>query len=305
MSKNKFFAAIFAGRISPLSSNIYILRMNFTKFCAFSALSFALFGLCSCERSDIHLVYNTQTVSPQAFVLESTLNASFPGDSNTAPESMRTNVSVRSTMSLLMSYDDGSGRFEMNIDSVKYSSDKRSVDEFRNIEKYLSIQNFQFKLDRDGSVSNPTIENALDMPSEDELNLIPLFLKAQPLLPEKPVKVGESWERQMPIPGKGYSSTTVYKTFTLQDVYLQDGIRMAKIHMGMKYLELPDTTSNFQLKSSDYVIGDGYVLFDVTHGTLSSAEMNIVAVLDVCDLVARDTLPSMNVNQKITLRNLQ
>ena len=80
---------------------------------------------------------------------------------------------------------------------------------------------------------------------------------------------------------------------------------MAKIHMGMKYLELPDTTSNLQLKSNDYVIGDGDVLFDVTHGTLSSAEMNIVAKLDVFDLVAGDTLPSMNVNQKITLKNIQ
>ena len=276
--------------------------MNFVKF---SVLSFALLSLCSCERNEIHLAFNTQTVAPQSFVLESTLNASFPGDSNTVPESMRTHVSVRSTMSLLMSYDDGSGRFEMKIDSVGYTSDKRSVDEFRNIEKYLSIQNFQFKLNHDGIVTDPTIENALDMPSEDELNLIPLFLKAQPILPEKPVKLGESWERQMPVSGKGSSSTTVYKTFTLQDVYLQDGVRMAKIYMGMKYLEIPDTTSNLQLKSNDYVIGDGMVLFDVTHGTLSSAEMNIVAVFDVCDLVAGDTLPSMTVNQKITLRNMQ
>ena len=279
--------------------------MNFIKFGAFSALSIALLTLCSCERNEINLAFNTQTAAPQSFILESTLNASFPGDSNTVPESMRTHVSVRSTMNLLMAYDDGSGRFEMKIDSVKYSSDKRSVDEFRNIEKYLSIQNFQFKLEPDGIISNPTIENSLDKLSEDELNLIPLFLKAQPLLPEKPVKLGESWERQMPISGKGNSSTTVYKTFTLQDVYLQDGVRMAKIHMGMKYLELPDTTSNFQLKSNDYVIGDGFVLFDVTHGMLSSAEMTVMAVLDVCDLVAGDTLPSMNVNQKITLRNLQ
>ena len=218
---------------------------------------------------------------------------------------MRTHVSVRSTMNLLMSYDDGSGRFEMKIDSVDYNSDKRSVDEFRNIQKYLSIQNFQFKMDQDGVVSDPTIENALDMPSEDELNLIPLFLKAQPLLPEKPVQLGESWERQIPIHGKGNSTTTVYKTFTLQDVYLKDGVRMAKIHMGMKYLELPDTTANFQLKSKDYVVGDGMVLFDVTHGTLTSAEMTIIAQLDVCDLIAGDTIPSMNVNQKITLRNLQ
>ena len=273
--------------------------MNFTKFSAISALSVALFCLCSCERNEIHLSFNTQTVSPQTFVLESTLNASIPGDSVNEPESMRTHVNVRSTMSLLMSYDDGSGRFEMKIDSVDYTSDKRSVDEFRNIEKYLSIQNFQFKLDHDGIITDPTIENALDMPSEDDLNLIPLFLKAQPLLPEKPVKLGESWERQMPIFGKGNSSTTVYKTFTLQDVYLQDGVRMAKIHMGVKYLELPDTTSNLQLKSSDYVVGD------VTHGIISSAEMNLVAVIDVCDLVAGDTLSSMNVNQKITLRNIQ
>ena len=276
--------------------------MNFIKF---SALSIALLCLCSCERNEIHLSFNTQTVAPQSFILESTLNASFPGDSNSVPESMRTHVSVRSTMSLLMSYDDGSGRFEMKIDSVDYSSDKRSVDEFRNIEKYLSIQNFQFKLNHDGIITDPTIENALDKPSEDELNLIPLFLKAQPLLPEKPVKLGESWERQMPIFGKGNSTTTVYKTFTLQDVFLQDGVRMAKIHMGMKYLELPDATSNLQLKSNDYVVGDGMVFFDVTHGTISSAEMNVVAVLDICDLVAGDTLPSMNVNQKIVLRNVQ
>jgi hypothetical protein len=47
------------------------------------------------------------------------------------------------------------------------------------------------------------------------------------------------------------------------------------------------------------------VLFDVTHGIISSAEMNLVAVIDVRDLVAGDTLPSMNVNQKITLRNVQ
>ena len=279
--------------------------MNFTKFYAISALSVALFSLCSCERNEIHLAFNTQTAAPQSYVLESTLNASLQGDSNSVPESMRTHVSVRSTMSLLMSYDDGSGRFEMKIDSVNYNSDKRSVDEFRNIEKYLSIQNFQFKLDRDGIVTNPTVENAMDVLSEDELNLIPLFLKAQPILPEKPVKLGESWERQMPIRGKGNSTTTVYKTFTLQDVYLQDGVRMAKIHMGMKYLELPDTTSNLQLKSSDYVIGDGIVLFDVTHGMLSSAEMDILAKLDIFDLVAGDTLPSMNVNQKITLKNLQ
>ena len=232
--------------------------MNFTKFYAISALSVALFSLCSCERNEINLAFNTQTATPQSYTLESTLNASLPGDSNTVPESMHTHVSVRSTMSLLMSYDDGSGRFEMKIDSVSYNSDKRSVDEFRNIEKYLSIQNFQFKLDRDGIISNPTVENAMDVLSEDELNLIPLFLKAQPILPEKPVKLGESWERQMPIRGKGSSSTTVYKTFTLQDVYLQDGVRMAKIHMGMKYLELPDTTSNLQLKSSDYVIGDSF-----------------------------------------------
>ena len=279
--------------------------MNFIKFGAFSALSIALLTLCSCERNEIHLAFNTQTVAPQSYVLESTLNVSLPGDSVNVPESMRTHVSVRSTMSLLMSYDDGSGRFEMKIDSVDYTSDKRSVDEFRNIEKYLSNQNFQFKLHHDGIITDPTIENAVDLPSEDELNLLPLFLKAQPLLPEKPVKLGETWERQMPIFGKGNSSTTVYKTFTLQDVYLQDGARMVKIHMGMKYLELPDTTSNLQLKSSDYVVGDGVVLFDVTHGTISSAEMNIVAVLDVRDLVAGDTLPSLNVNQKITLRNMQ
>ena len=273
--------------------------MNLWQICASSV---ALAFLCSCDGNDVVLAFNTQNAASQTMLLESSLNVLLPNDSaNAKPEAMQTHVNVRGTMSLLVPYDDGSARFEMKIDSVDYSSDKRSVDEFRNIEKYLSTQHFQFKLASDGTVSDPEVEDSEIKPGDEDIDLVKLFLKAQPVLPGKPVAIGESWERPVTIPENG-SITTVYKSFTLEDVMLHDGAQIAKINMNIKYKEEADTTSNLRMESKGFVVGTGSIFFDITHGVISSANLEINGDLNVRDLVADETIPDMHVIQKIKLR---
>ena len=225
-----------------------------------------------------------------------------PEDSANAAESMQSHIKVRSTLNMLVPYDNGSARFEMKVDSVEYTSDKRSVEEFRNIEKLVSIQHFQFKLDSDGTVSDPVVEDAEIKLGEDDIDLVKLFLKIQPVLPAKPVAIGESWERMVTIPGAN-SVTTVYKSFTLEDVMLHDGAQIAKIGMNLKYKEEPDSTSDLHMESQGFIVGSGSVLFDVSHGAVASATLEINGDLNVKDIVAQDSIPNMHVIQKIKMRS--
>ena len=124
--------------------------MNFIKICASSA---ALLLLCSCNGNDISLAFNTQNAPVQKLSLESSLNVFAPQDSmSVTPESMETHLKARSTLTQTVAFDNGSARFEMKIDTVDYKSDKRSVEDFRYIEKYLSTQHFQFKMASDGGI---------------------------------------------------------------------------------------------------------------------------------------------------------
>lgn len=273
--------------------------MNFWQICAFSV---ALAFLCSCDKDGVVLAFNTQNAVSQTFHLESSLNVLLPEDSSNAkPESMLTHIKVRSTSNLLVPYDDGFARFEMKIDSVEYTSDKRSVEEFRNMEKFLSTQHFQYKLSQDGAISEPSVEDSMLQPGAEDLDLVKLFLKTQPVLPGNPVSVGESWERSMTIPGNG-TSTNVYKTFVLEDVFLHEGSQMAKIGMNLKYKELPDSTSDLRMESSGFVVGSGSVLFDISHGVIASANLELNGDLKIRNLVSNDSIPNMHVIQKIKLR---
>ena len=116
--------------------------MNLIKFCATSAI---LLFLCSCDSNSVSLAFNTQNAPVQKLTLEASLNVFAPGDStHEAPESMETHLNAQSTLTQTVAFDNGSARFEMKIDTVDYKSDKRTVEEFRYIEKYLASQHFQF-----------------------------------------------------------------------------------------------------------------------------------------------------------------
>ena len=273
--------------------------MNFIKICASSA---ALLLLCSCNGNDISLAFNTQNAPVQKLSLESSLNVFAPQDSmSVTPESMETHLKARSTLNQTVAFDNGSARFEMKIDTVDYKSDKRSVEDFRYIEKYLSTQHFQFKMASDGAISDPSVEDVALQPGSEELNLMKLFMKVQPVLPGSPVKQGDVWERPVEIPSNG-RTTTVYKSFTLEDVYLHDGVQMAKIGMNVKYKELPDSTSDVRMESEGFIVGTGHILFDITHGVITSGSLELSGHLNIHDIVSSQVLPNMHVVQKIKLR---
>lgn len=274
--------------------------MSFTKFCAASA---ALIFLCSCDSNDVSLAFNTQNAPVQKYFLESSIDAMLPSDSGvTVPEAMETHLKVQATLSELVSYDNGSGRFEMKIDSVEYKSDKRTVEDYLYIQKYLLTQHFQYKMAPDGSVSEPAVEDVALQPGTEELNLLKLFMKVQPILPGNPVKVGETWERPVEIP-ENNKTTTVYKSFTLEEVYLHDGAQMAKINMTVKYKEQVDSTANVQMESKNFIVGEGTLLFDNTHGVVSSVNLRFTGHVNVTDLAAGSVIPDMHVLQNIKLRS--
>jgi hypothetical protein len=274
--------------------------MNLIKFCAASA---ALIFLCSCDSNDVSLAFNTQNAPVQKYFLESSIDAMLPSDSGvTVPEAMETHLKVQATLSELVAYDNGSGRFEMKIDSVEYKSDKRTVEDYLYIQKYLLTQHFQYKMAPDGSVSEPAVEDVALQPGTEELNLLKLFMKVQPILPGNPVKVGETWERPVEIPESG-KTTTVYKSFTLEEVYVHDGAQMAKINMTVKYKEQIDSTANVQMESKNFIVGEGTLLFDNTHGVVSSVNLRFTGHVNVTDLAAGSVIPDMHVLQNIKLRS--
>ena len=273
--------------------------MNFFKLFTGSV---ALFALCACDGNEYVLAFNTQNVKPQTYYLESSLNSILPMDTAAgSPEAMNTHLFVRSTNSLMTSYDDGTAKFQIKVDSVDYKSDKRSVEEFRSMERYMSTEHFQFKMGKDGFVSDPVIEDSVMLGTE-ALDLIRLFLKVQPLLPGKAVHLGETWERPVEIPGNS-GKTVVYKAFTLQDQYIHDGLQMAKIGMNLKYKEVPDSTSDLRMESKGFIVGTGTILFDMTNGVISSVKLELTGDLSVNDIVADNVIPDMHVIQKIKLRS--
>mgnify|MGYP003300856569 CR=1 FL=1 len=286
------------GTCSTGSFSIF-LSMNFLKFCASSA---ALLFLCACEGNDFVLAFNTENVPAQTYTLESTLNAILPVDTvSGTPEAMNTRLFVRATNSLLTAYDNGTAKFEMKIDSVDYKSDKRSVEEFRSMERYMATEHFQFKMAGDGAMSDPSVEDMALQPGTEELNLMKLFMKIQPVLPGGPVKLGEVWERPVEIPTNGHS-TTVYKSFKLEDVYLHDGMQMAKIGMNVKYKEVADSTSDVRMESEGFIVGTGSILFNITQGVIVNGSLELSGHLNIHDIVASQILPNMHVIQKIKLR---
>lgn len=271
--------------------------MSFIKFFASSV---ALLLLCSCNSEQHVIAFNTENAPVQTYHLESSLNSFIPVDSGATPEAMNTSLQVRAANKLLTAYDDGTAKFEMRVDSVDYKSDKRTVEEFRNMERLLATQNFQYKMAKDGVVSSPVFEDSLSL--DQALDLVRLFLKVQPVLPGKPVAVGETWERSSEIPGRN-GNTVVYKSFTLQDHYIHDGSQMAKISMNLKYKETPDTTSGVRMESNGFILGAGSIVFDMTHGVIVNANMELSGDLKMSDIISGTTIPDMRVIQKIKLRS--
>ena len=91
--------------------------------------------LTACNSDKVELAFGT-VLNNQEYVLEANLDVlALAGEDSLEPESMQTKLKVFSTLTQLEVYDDGSARYEMQVDSVDYSSNKRSVEELAYMEK--------------------------------------------------------------------------------------------------------------------------------------------------------------------------
>jgi len=227
-------------------------------------LSFALFFLVGCNSEEFVLAFGT---SQEHFTYETnaTLNVATQNADSAKRESMRTELYLRSNYSLVDFYDDGSARYEVRIDSASYSSDKRSIEELNYTERYIKTQGFQYKIAADGEIlAFPSMEDFMPVAGMQDINIAKLFVKLQPVLPGKPVAVGEKWERQHAIV-EGNAQTVVYKNFELADVFFRDGIRIAAIKMNVRYRQNDEDVA-FKMESDDFLIGEGMIEFNIAEG---------------------------------------
>ena len=56
------------------------------------------------------------------------------------------------------------------------------------------------------------------------------------------------------------------------------------------------------MESEGFIVGTGHILFDITHGVITSGSLELSGHLNIHDIVSSQVLPNMHVVQKIKLR---
>ena len=261
--------------------------------------------LIACGQQEVNLAFDTQNTADQVFSLEAKLRVLVDDDTSTeSPESMNSHLQVRIHSKLLTAYDDGTGRFMMKVDSVSYTSDNRSVEETRHIERYLGMESFQFKMAGDGQMSAVNMDDFVALPDLGDLDIRKTFLKIQPVLPSSPVKMGATWERQHLINDEEGKQLFVYKWFKLEDVFVRNGVLLAKLQMNIKYKQRTDDSLH-TMESEDFVLGSGSILFDVNAGKIVEGTLEVEGKMRMIEKQegAADTIPSLRVHQTILLKS--
>ncbi len=272
------------------------------------------FLLNACQSESVKLSFYEKTNDSLNYRLNATLQAiavasteqSIDTLSATAadnPESMSSKLFLKANLQTLAAYDDSSARYQVKIDTVAYHSDKRTPEEISYTERYLKRQSFQYKMRADGEiVSAPDIDQFVPVFGVHDLDITKLFLKIQPIFPARSLEVGENWERQQAyFDGKNNEKQiTVYKMFTLEEIFMRDGVRLAKIKMGVKYKQFSEDVS-LKLESVDMVVGEGTVLFDISNGRIETVSLEINGNIKVSDKVLSKNLPNLHIKQTIKM----
>lgn len=258
--------------------------------------------LAACNSEKVELAFGTSQ-EDETYLVSAVMDATVELDSGSTakPESMHTSLFLSSKFSMLAAYDDGSSRYQVEIDSVSYTSDKRSMEELAYMERSIKTQGFQYKIASDGEImSMPAAENFVPVLGAYDLDVAKLFVKLQPVLPGKPVAVGESWERQHAA-SESDKQTIIYKTFTLEDVFYRGASKIAKIELGVRYKQ-NDEDSVMKLESKDFLVGRGTLLFDVSLGRIEEISVEITGNLTIHEKAGSKTYPDFNVRQKLKMK---
>jgi len=259
--------------------------------------------LASCQDEKVQLAFNTTDSSAQQYLLDSQLKVIVGEDSGGegGMSAMGSRVQALIHSGLVVSYDDGSGRFLMQADSVRYSSDQRSVEECRHVERYLAMQDFQFKMARDGQMKEVKMAEYVPDLERTDIDLRRLLIKIQPVLPGTPVGLGSTWERQHLLTEAGGKQSFVYKWFRVEDIFQRDGSTYAKMQMNIKY-RVEEGDTSLHEKDGGFVLGSGSVLFNVTQGKIEEGMLEINGKLKSLQDTPADSSPDMRVRQTISLR---
>ena len=261
----------------------------------------------ACEDKSISLGFNTQNPTPENYELKSSLHVLLDVPKNVPVEmqqSMSAKVEVLVHSELLASYDDGTGRFMLRVDSANYSSDNRSVEETDHIQRYLKTQLVQYKMGSDGEMSSVRFDEMVALPDVGDIDIRRIFLKVQPVLPSSPLAVGDTWERQQMLTDDNNKQSVVYKWFKLEEVFDRDGVKIAKLRMNVRYKQNSEDDAQI-MESPDFVLGSGTILFDIAAGKVVEGELDIEGKVRVIEKKGGDTIPDLRVRQKITLRSVR
>lgn len=265
-------------------------------------LAFALLFLVACNSEEFTLSFGTSQ-EELSYETSAILSVAAQASDTSKPETMRTELYLHSNYVLMSAFDDGSARYEVRIDSVNYSSDKRSVEELSYMERYIKTQGFQYKIAADGEIlAFPSMDDFIPVAGMQDLNVAKLFVKLQPVLPGKPVAVGESWERQHAIM-EGNAQTVVYKNFELADVFYRDGVRIAVIKMHIRYRQNDEDVA-YKMESYDFLVGDGLLEFNIAEGVVENVSIEVSGKLKVSDKTSATTIPDLNVRQLLKMHRL-
>lgn len=246
----------------------------------FLLLAGALFSGCG-ESREYSLVFDTRSQDTVEYHLEMSVRAVLPQTDTV--DALHSSFQTSLIRTPLNRYDDSSTRYLMASQNLRYSSEQRSVEECRHIERYLSGQTMQYKMNAQGEI--------LDMDSLPQLpelqsvgvNLRRIFLKIQPVLPGFAVNVGSRWERQHQLPAENGTSTYIYKSFEVVNIFRRNEQNMAMVRMNIKYRlteEDNDSTDNrIRLESDEFILGTGQLVFNLDKGDLEQGEFEINGTL--------------------------
>jgi len=267
------------------------------------SLPILLLLLSSCQTEHYELRFHTQTQKTERFVIESQIKLILQGG-QTAPEALGSTLTAWVHSSPVVSYDDGSARFLLEVDSASYRSEQRSVEECSHIERSLLQQEFQYKIAPHGEMQDLRMNEFVPELENTDIDLRRVLLKIQPVLPGTPVKVGDTWERQQPL-DDGPQAAIVYKWFQVDEAFTHQKKQLVKLRMNIKYKLNDSTSAEVRLQGNDFIIGSGDVLFNVTDGQIDDAVIEVNGSLNVLMNQTSHTPPPMQVRQIVHMRRLK
>lgn len=232
----------------------------------------------SCSDQDKYKIKFTNNIGiDDHYELKGSMKALKSGDtlSNILDVDFKLNLKQKT----LAKYDDGSSKLELSIDSIKYNSHQRSVEECQHIEKYAKNRSVSFKINDRGEVSKMDSLPSFSELIEVGLDLRKLFIKLQPVMPGFEIYEGITWEKEQLMPRSDSTFGHIYKWFRVEKIYKKNNKNFAKVKMNTKYnLEGNDVIAS---KDNKFILGSGLLIFNLDDGKLEQIDSEITGILNV------------------------